>query len=201
MLRGAESLADRYDELRELWDEMLLTPQAEMVVEALRIIEPRVKNLAFLSAGEGVKVLLEGEQEPVLLGSLGDGMRHLLMIAIALVGAREGVLLIDEVETGLHYTTLTGLWNLVFRMAERLNVLVLATTHSWDCIAAFGQAWEEAGEPAGLFFRLSRRGTGIAPVLYSLEDLRVAVEQRIEVQWRQHRGWSFMDLYINKQLR
>ncbi|HHN93731.1 MAG TPA: hypothetical protein ENK17_03105 [Anaerolineae bacterium] len=56
------------------------------------------------------------------------------------------------------------------------------------------------GEPAGLFFRLSRRGTGIAPVLYSLEDLRVAVEQRIEVQWRQHRGWSFVDLYINKQL-
>ena len=182
LLQGTDSLPDRYDEMSEKWDEISLTPHADMVIAALRIIDSRVKSLSFLSADDNVKVLLEGDATPVLIGSLGDGMRHLLMIAVLLVGARGGVLLVDEIETGLHYTALTKLWRLIFGMAKQLDVQVLATTHSWDCITAFSQAWNEVDESEGLFFRLSKKGDKIKPVVYSAERLNIASEQGIEVR-------------------
>jgi hypothetical protein len=109
-------------------------------------------------------------------------MRHLLMIALLLVSARGGVLLIDEMDTGLHYTVMVDLWRLVFKMAEKLDVQVLATTHSLDCITAFSEAWSEAKESDGLYLRLRRKGEQIRTVIYTAEELRIAIEQGIEVR-------------------
>jgi hypothetical protein len=182
LLEGVASLYSKFKEMRRLWDSISLTAQAGEIVEALKIIEPNVRGVDFLRAEDKVKVLVEGEERPVLIGSLGDGMRHLLMIALLLVSARNGVLLVDEIDTGLHYTVMVDLWRLVFRTAERSNVQVLATTHSWDCIAAFSHAWNEAQESEGLFLRLDRKGEYIQPVLYTREELGIAVEQRIETR-------------------
>jgi len=182
LLEGAVSLYGKFREMERLWDKISLTPQAGDIIEALRIIEPRVKGLDFLRAKDNVKVLLEGEEKPILVGSLGDGMRHLLMIALLLASARGGALLVDEVDTGLHYTVLIDLWRLIFRTAKRLNVQVLATTHSWDCITAFSQAWNEAEESEGLYLRLSRKDEQIRPVFYTAEGLSIAVKQEIEVR-------------------
>lgn len=184
LLEGAASLYSRhrFRELNRAWDKISLTPQAGDIVESLKIIEPRVRGIDFLRAEDNVKILLEGEEMPVLVGSLGDGMRHLLMIALLLVSARGGVLLVDEVDTGLHYTVLADLWRLIFKTAKRLDVQVLATTHSWDCATAFSRAWDEAGKSEGLYLRLDRKGERIRPVPYTAEELATASEQRIEVR-------------------
>jgi len=182
LLEGTASLYGRVREMARLWDDVSMTPQASDIIEALRIIEPRVKSIDFLRAKDNVKVLLEREEKPILIGSLGDGVRHLLMIALLLVGARGGALLVDEVDTGLHYTVLIDLWRLIFQTTKRLNVQVLATTHSWDCITAFSQAWNEAQESEGLFLRLDRKGEYMQPVSYTREELGVAAEQRIEMR-------------------
>jgi len=182
LLEGAASLYGKFREMERLWDKISLTPQAGDIIEALRIIEPKVKGLDFLRAKDNVKVLLEGEEKPILIGSLGDGMRHLLMIALLLASARGGALLVDEVDTGLHYTVLIDLWRLIFRTAKRLNVQVLATTHSWDCITAFGQAWNEVEESEGLYLRLDRRKERIRSVTYTAEGLSICREQGIEVR-------------------
>jgi predicted ATPase len=184
LLEGTASLygGNRFEELKKLWDKISLTPQANDIVEVLKIIEPKVTGIDFLRAENNVKVLLEGEERPVLIGSLGDGMRHLLMIALPLTSARDGVLLIDEIDTGLHYTVLIDLWRMIFTVAERLNVQVLATTHSWDCIAAFNHAWNKVQESEGLFLRLDWKREYIQPILYTREELGIAVKQRIEVR-------------------
>ena len=92
-------------------------------------------------------------------------------------------LLVDEIDTGLHYRTITDLWRLVFDTAERLNVQVFATTHSWDGVRSFSEALdlEEDKEIAALF-RLERRGPQIVPVKYTAEELTFITEQDIEVR-------------------
>lgn len=182
LLDSAASLYDRFGEMKRLWDKISLTPQKDDIVEALKVIEPEVIDIDFLRAEDNVKVLTRGEERPVLIGSLGDGMRHLLMIALLLVNARGGVLLIDEVDTGLHYTVMLDLWRLIFRSAEQLGVQVLATTHSLDCIAAFSRAWNEADEADGLYLRVSRKGEQIRTTTYTAKELGIAVEQGIEVR-------------------
>jgi len=82
----------------------------------------------------GLLVLTRDAQRPMPIGSLGDGMWRMFCIAVGLVRSRGGVLLVDEIETGLHYSAMEAMWRLVLQTAERLNVQVFATTHSSDCV-------------------------------------------------------------------
>jgi len=120
--------------------------------------------------------------EPLPLGSLGNGMLRVLSIALALANAKDGMVLIDEVENGIHYTVQHELWNLIFRLARQLNIQVFATTHNWDCIEAFQKAAEEDKQEEGMLIRLSLKKNEVGATLFSEEELHVATREGIEVR-------------------
>ncbi|MEG3903568.1 AAA family ATPase [Microcoleus sp. B4-C5] len=175
-----------FQQLSLLWDRITLTPKEQSVVEALQILEPDVERISFTSrqtSNSGILLKLRGQPHPVPLGSMGEGMRRILSIAMAAVSSENGFLLVDEIDTGLYYQTQTDMWRLIFETAQRLNVQVFATTHSWDCIAAFQEALEQSEDSSvGKLFRLSRRGEDIRAVEYTPDELSVAVRQSIEVR-------------------
>jgi len=80
-----------------------------------------------------ISVACEGIDEPIPIGSLGDGTWRLLGLALSLIHAKGGVLLVDEIDTGLHYSVMPSMWKLVLEAAKSLDVQVFATTHSRDC--------------------------------------------------------------------
>src|SRR5437868_6617271 len=127
-------------------------------------------------------VKIAGIDEPLPLRSLGDGMQRMLGIALALVNTRDGMLLIDEIENGIHYSAQLDLWRLIFRLAHRLNVQVFATTHSWDCIEAFQKAAQENEKEEGVLIRLSSRKGEIGVTLFDEEELGIATREQIEVR-------------------
>jgi len=113
---------------------------------------------------------------------MGDGITRLFHIILALVTARNGILLIDEFENGLHWSVQSSVWKIIFRLAERLNVQVFATTHSRDCINGFEDAWRE-NESLGAFFRLDADKQGqVQARAYSLDILADALETAVEVR-------------------
>ena len=79
---------------------------------------------------------------------MGDGIWRLLALALSLVRARRGVLMIDEIDTGLHYSALEDMWRLVGLTAKRLDIQVFATTHSSDCWKALAAVCAEMGAGA-----------------------------------------------------
>lgn len=175
-----------YDSLARLWDQITLTPKEDDVIKMLQILEPDVQRISFQSrqsANSGILIKLKGQKRPLPLGSMGDGMHRILAIAASLADSENGYLLVDEIDTGLHYRTITDLWRLVFETAERLNVQVFATTHSSDGVKSFSEALDlqEHKEMAALF-RLERRGEQIVPVKYRAEELRFVTEEEIEVR-------------------
>ncbi len=116
------------------------------------------------------------------LKSFGDGATRLFGTAFALTRCREGLLLIDEAENGLHYKVHENFWRLVLRAAREGDIQVLATTHSWDCIVGFARAATECERTDGILVRLDRTDRGCRAVVYSEDELTVAAEQRIEVR-------------------
>ncbi len=100
---------------------------------------------------------------------------------MALVNAKDGFL-IDEIENGIHYSVLPDVWRLIFETAERLNVQVFATSHSWDCIEAFQKAAQENTETEGVLVRLDRDGEWIRAVDLGERELGIAVNGHIEVR-------------------
>jgi predicted ATPase len=175
-----------FNELAGLWDGITLTPKEEKVVEALQILEPDVERISFTSRqtlNSGILLKLSKQKDPIPLGSMGDGMRRLLTLIASAVISENGVLLVDEIDTGLYFKAQTQMWSLLFEMARRFKIQVFCTTHSWDCVRAFDDASRLAKNPAiGTLFRLSRRGEKIEAVAYTANELAIAMRQDIEVR-------------------
>lgn len=148
--------------LANKWDSIVFTNFEIIVIEFLRMIEPTIQGVAFIQdknkvSGERTAVLrLQDQNQPIPLKSLGEGMQRILQIALSIYKAKDGFLLIDEFENGLHYSVQEKVWNLIFEMAKRLNIQVFATTHSWDCIEAFSKVAKEREDVEGLLFRMGR---------------------------------------------
>jgi predicted ATP-dependent endonuclease of OLD family len=174
-------------DVAQLWDKIALTDMEESVVAALHIIAPDINRLSFIGNEERGSnripvARIKGFSDPISLRSMGEGMGRILGIALALVNARDGVLLVDEIESGLHYTVQADMWRLIFRVAHRLNVQVFATTHSWDCIEAFQKAAVEDVADEGLLIRLENKGTEIGATLFNERKLSIATRDQIEVR-------------------
>ena len=175
-------------ELARLWDEVALTDDEVLAIEALRLVfGDRVDRAAVIgekgrSGGRRVVVKLAGHANPVPLRSLGDGATRMFGVALALANCRDGILLIDEAENGIHYSLQSKFWNMVLHAADAHNVQVLATTHSKDCINGFAAAALDCPDVNGNLIRLERRNGEIRAVEYSREELETAAEQNIEVR-------------------
>ncbi len=62
------------------------------------------------------------------------------MLAILLTTVKGGILLVDEIDTGLHYSVLADMWKLVIATAMKNDIQVFATTHSLDCLRGLHEA-------------------------------------------------------------
>ncbi len=183
----SSSGAERTEMLGPLWDNISLTEREQYVVEALQIIDPKISAVSMVgerSARTSRTAVVRSESFPrrVPLRSFGDGMNRLFGIVLSLVNVHGGMLLIDEFENGMHFSVQVDAWRTIFRLAQILNVQVLATTHSFDCVAGFRQAAVEQEETDCLLVRIDRLGEKMRVVEYTEEDLQVAISQRIEVR-------------------
>ena len=174
-----------------LWDRITLTDSENLPIQALQLILGNsVHRIAavgddgprFGKTGRRMIVRLPGDPTPVPLKSLGDGAIRLFGVALALANSRNGFLLIDEAENGIHYSVQRDYWRMILQTAHKDNVQVVATTHSWDCVKGFARAAMETEDAEGVLVRLERDGHGMRAIEYSEDELRVAAEQGIEVR-------------------
>jgi ABC-type branched-subunit amino acid transport system ATPase component len=171
--------------LGALWDRITLTEAESLILDTLRIIVPELQGLSFvIEAGHrrAPVAKLADQPRPIPLRNMGDGVNRVLSIALAMVNARGGFLLIDEFENGLYHGVQAQVWKAIFELAERLDIQVFATTHSWDCIVAF-QGAANRSPAAGMLFRLEKEPDGSIYVeSYTEQDIAVAAEHQVEVR-------------------
>ena len=181
------------DEVADLWDDVALTDDEARAVEALNLVlddkADRVTMIGdtrprpgYRTPGRRVVVKLRNREKPVPLRSLGDGATRLFGVALALAGSRNGFLVIDEVENGIHHSVHDAFWRMVLRAAEKNNIQVFATTHSFDCVRGFARAAAASPECKGVLVRLEKSGERTRSVEYEEEELETAAEQGIEVR-------------------
>jgi len=154
------------NELAQIWDSIALTDAEQTVKQALQIILPEFENLIFIDnpirhsqrqhSQRFAKVKITGLSKPVPLKSLGDGMLRILQLVLNIFSARDGILLIDEFENGLHYSVQEKVWDLLFKLSKQLNIQIFATTHSWDCVESFANVVINQDDIEGIVFRIGK---------------------------------------------
>ena len=181
------------NDIARLWDRVTLTDDEDRVIRAVNLaIDEEAARVAVVGdggvqGGQGppgrrVVVRLRGHRHPVPIKSLGDGAVRLLAVAVALANSRDGFLLIDEAENGIHHALQRDFWRMVLQTAQDNNVQVLATTHGWDCVRGFAQAATELDAVEGVLVRLERKGDCIHAVEYPEDELIIAAQDGIEVR-------------------
>lgn len=179
------------EKMIDLFEQLVLNPEEKLVQEALQIIEPRIERIASVrsrinrnsDSRGGFVVRLSDSDRRIPIGSMGDGIWRILGVALATICAEGGVLLIDEIDTGLHFTTLSKMWELIWKTAIRLNVQVFATTHNSDCwmsLATIIANQESAGED-GIRIHRIERGKNTS-VVFTDREIVIAAERGFEVR-------------------
>lgn len=179
-------------DVSDIFEDVVLTDAEDRAVEAMQLIEPRVERLAVLpsrraphgdSARGGILLRLQGIDGRVPIGSVGDGMWRLLGLALALARARGGVLLVDEIDTGLHYTVMQKMWTMIAKRSKSLDVQVFATTHSRDCYESFASVADpDAVPPGDLTIHRLEPGHGKSSVQFSEHEIAAVAERDLEVR-------------------
>ena len=178
--------------LSRFWDSVVLTDREPLALEALGMVVDGIQGVAVVgdpdvrrlgrSAGRRLVVRHNGHSAPVPLKSLGDGATRLFAAGLALANCRDGFLIVDEVENGIHYTLQQSFWTMILRAARQYNIQVFATTHSHDCVKGFAKAAKGTEEAEGLLVRLEAKDGGVQVIEYNEVDLETAADQGIEVR-------------------
>ncbi len=150
------------------------------MLDALATVETRLKSVEDNTASGSPMIWGDiGLPELVPLPLMGEGMTRIARIILAISATPDGVVLIDEIENGLHHAALGKVWQSIETAAIRFNTQVIASTHSFECVEA---AYRSLDNSSFLVHRLEEVDDLIRCVSYEPEEIEAAVSHSLEVR-------------------
>ena len=154
--------------------------RGELLLEALHTVEPRLQGIEDNSSSGSPMIWVDiGLRELVPLPAMGAGMTHVTRVVLAAGAVPGGVVLVDEIENGLHHSVLPDVWRIVGKVAEQFNVQVFATTHSFECVEA---AYKALGADGFRLHRLEVDDGVNRCMTYEPDAIEGAIRHNLEVR-------------------
>ena len=116
---------------------------------------------------------------------LGDGVRKFLSLIVALHDSANGILLVDEIDNGLHFSSMQKLWEIILEAAESYNVQLFATTHNIDSLKGLAKNIEKEktnSDKVSLYKILEKEGGAKKALHYDAASFVSVIEQENEVR-------------------
>ena len=182
-------------DLVSMWNDIVLTPDKEQILRILASLDDGIDRVAARFSGEiqqdtsprhgGFVVKHKGVSNLLPIESFGSGMWRLFSLAVAIIYCRNGTLLVDEIDTGLHPKTQSIMWRMLLSMVHDRNVQVFATTHNIDCInrlakEACNASTDPDHESTVVFHRIEVERE--EPVQFTPIQIRIAERNSLEVR-------------------
>jgi len=178
--RRASSVAETAD--------ALTTPYAknkeDFFLEALRKVDPRVRRLIPGAQGKQPTVLADlGYPTMMPISVLGDGFCRVSLIVTGIVSGEPGKLvIIDEIDSGLHHTVMKGLWESILALSEEYDFQVFCSTHNEEMLGETLTAFSNERDALRVY-RISRNGVGVvSQQMYDYKMLQDANSMGMDVR-------------------
>lgn len=155
------------------------------VIDFLKVLEPQLKGLSSVTGPQQISVMYAdvGMDRKIPLAFLGGGMSRLLSIILAIATTKNGIVLIDEVDAGIHYSHMTKVWEGIGKAAREFNCQIFATTHSYECLqAAYDGVAQAVMVPEFRYIRLERDAQDVVAKTYTHDLLGAALSRGWEVR-------------------
>ena len=125
--------------MEEVWNKLVSQGRESEVVNDMKILIPDIASIHFLPNSRFTRGVVaigrQGQSSRIPLDSYGDGVRRLLLLRLSLSQRNDACILVDEIDTGLHWTAMAEMWRFLVEVARNANLQVFTTTHSFDCIS------------------------------------------------------------------
>ena len=132
----SSSIADEQD-IAIAYGKLIELKREDFLNSSLNSFDSNILELKPIPIESGTLLKLETKKNIILLSSLGEGINRYIAILCAIWASKDGVLLINEIENGIHYTNYKKLWKIIFQASVDANCQIFITTHSKECITAF----------------------------------------------------------------
>jgi len=136
------------DDLIQFYSELIQQSKTtkKEIISRLSFIIPDIENIEITTGAElktTFLITLKNQDNPIILNQFGDATIKLFRYILELMKCMNERIMIDEIDTGFHYSKMKDFLKIIFEIALKNNVQVFATTHSKDCIESFIQCCEE----------------------------------------------------------
>lgn len=170
----------------EYISEILKNKEEGSIISVLKRIDSRIVDIVF-DASDRIALVDIGLKSRIPINVMGDGMRRLLNIIVAIYQQKNGMLLLDEVDNGIHYRNMPILWQAIIEAAVQFNVQIFATTHSVDSLKGLKEVLElgdnAAFESCHINTLYLRNDDGLVTVLnYDCESFEDVINAEIEIR-------------------
>lgn len=153
------------------------------VLSLLQLFDDKITGVEILK--DDVYLSYEGIAEMLPSSMMGDGLRRYISIVAAAANPRTSVVLIDELENGLHYSVYRKLWNALFALAVRHNKQIFVTTHSIETLKALNDTLNISSEYQDgmrLYTIVRTLKKGHQAYKYTYEGLSAACDNNVELR-------------------
>jgi AAA15 family ATPase/GTPase len=173
-----------FGELARIFSNVQVKKGINRVVRILKKIEPSIESLSLGS--NGIIYCDIGLDRLMPINVMGGGILKILFVILAISDTEGGIILIDEIENGLHYSSQEILWDAIFESTNEFNAQVFASSHSMECIKAFSSSYskfKQINEDDNIrLFRIEKKMDELSVISYNHEILQASLESEWEVR-------------------
>jgi AAA15 family ATPase/GTPase len=161
---------------------------ADSILKAMQLIEPTIDGIKTFKIGELILYLNRGKDKRLPISLFGEAIIKITAIILNIINNKNSILLIDEIENGIHYTNQFEFWKMLFKLAKEFDIQIFATTHSGEMIRAFTNAGLEESEAGNddiaAYVELARniRTGRIAGIIRDVEQLDYELKHNMGVR-------------------
>jgi len=155
--------------------------EKEKVIGFLQRIDPSISDIVTLSINGVPQLYINTNKKLLPVQFSGDGINKLLYIVLSIMDAKNGILLIDEIDTGFHYSMYKDLWKMVSDVSRDYNCQVIATTHSYENIIGAIEGVKDNSEDFA-YYRLGYDKDELKSFRSSYDLLKSALRSDMEVR-------------------
>ena len=131
-------LTNEYSSIQDLGKQDEFLKYLQIIDKNITRIEPQIRG----EKQSFLRVTLENPKQSLISSELGEGTNRYIEILSVLLKNSNGIVLIDEIENGIHYTKLYDIWKAIIEIVQKEKIQLFVTTHNLESIEALTEASE-----------------------------------------------------------
>lgn len=154
----------------------------------LQMVDSRLNSISLLTISGRPAIYVDiGLKRKIPMSQMGEGISKLTSILAAILSNPNSVIMIDEIENGIHYSLMPKLWGVIFKASQSKNCQIFATTHSHDVLQGVSDFMNNDDnkdyEKSFTYIRLDKDKNGIVtPKTYSTTALITSIERDWDIR-------------------